>query len=90
MTIHEQFARRRKAMTLADYCRANDISAAVLMHDEWPEARDALRSAICVNAKVNPASAETWAVVVGLLGAKEPMPAAMRAALPEDPFEGLT
>lgn len=91
---HEDAARLRKAQTLAEYIRSQDLNPAILVHQDGDLAqtdalRQELRRALCGAAGVNPASEQTWAVVVGLLGADREMSPAMRAALPDDPFDGL-
>lgn len=81
---YEDQARRRKAQHLAAWCRAEGLTATAVV-----AMSDVTRRQACEDAGVNVASAETWAIVIGTLGAFDEMPAAMRAALPADPFENL-
>lgn len=85
MSDYETQARRRKAVALSDYCRAHNITARWVTEMTATERRE-----VCSLAFVNLASDETWAIVVGLLGAYEDMHPAIAAALPSDPFEGLS
>lgn len=85
MSDYETQARRRKAVALADYCRAHNITA------RWvTEMTASERCEVCSLAFVNLASDETWAIVIGLLDAYEDMHPSLKAALLEDPFEALT
>lgn len=80
-----------KARRIADYCRETGHTAEMIR-----ATTDNGRSLICFYADVNEASAETWAVVIGLLGATETMTDAQRTAYETaahgeggDPFAGL-
>ena len=82
---YETQARRRKAVTLVEWCRREGLSAEAVT-----AMNDATRRQACSDAFVNLASPETWAIVIGVLGASGPdLHPAIRAALPEDPFDGL-
>lgn len=81
--LHEGYARGVKATRLVLTVRsaghtAEDVAC-------WDDDR---RAAVCVEANVRPASPETWAVVLGMLSAESL--AVLDAALPVDPFDGLT
>jgi len=79
----ERQARRAKAQKLASYCREHTITATWVREMTATE-----RAELCKLAGVNEASAETWAVVIGLLGAQE-SPAYQAAVSADDPFRGL-
>lgn len=78
MNAHEAEARLRKAMAIAD---ALDAAGITDVDSLAPEVRDV---AVAV-AGVRPPSEATWAEVRTLLRKR----AALRAALPADPFDGL-
>lgn len=87
MTDFERDARLKKARVIAATCRDHGWSGADIVGLNQTE-----RAWVCEVAKVNEASPQTWAVVIGLLGATDDesvMHPAIRAALPDDPFEGL-
>lgn len=84
----EREARRRKALTIVAWCQDLGFTA-----DDVIACDGVIRDQMCHDAGVNKASAQTWELVVGLLGAHaaiDRMPPAMAAALPDDPFEGLS
>lgn len=60
--LYAEQARRRKAATLADYCRA-EARDVMLVGNMSPEAR----ALLCERAGVNEASDETWTMVMALL-----------------------
>lgn len=85
MTDYEREARRRKAAKIAEWCRLTGLSAETVVSTfPFPE----IRKQMCLDAGVNPASAQTWELVVGLLAAFE-SPAYQAAVSADDPFAGL-
>lgn len=86
---HEAHARLRKAITLADHLDAYGLSA-----DQARDLTAGRRVDVATSAGVRFPSDETWAVVVETLKRREVQRAragsAILAALPADPFEGLT
>lgn len=67
MSDYETQARRRKARTIANCCREHGWSGSDVVNLNATERAD-----LCTIAGVNVASAKTWAVVIGMLGAMEP------------------
>lgn len=81
---YERDARRRKALALVAWCQSMGFKA-----DSVLAMTPTIRAQACKDAGVNPASDETWLVVLGLLGAYE-SPAFQAAVSAEDPFAGLS
>lgn len=65
MTDFERDARLRKAQTIAASCREHGWSGADIVGLNSTE-----RAWLCEVAGVNVASPQTWAIVIGLLGAE--------------------
>lgn len=61
---YETQARRRKALAIVAWCDGMGFKA-----DDVIAMTPVIRRQACIDAGVNPASDETWALVVGLLGA---------------------
>lgn len=66
MMDHEREARRRKALKIVAWCQSMGFDA-----DSVIACDNVVRDQMCADAGVNRASAKTWELVVGLLGAHE-------------------